>query len=502
MTLLSRHSPGAPAPVARPVRILQIGGGVFLRGFLDWMVDVANARGAYDGAVAVALSTGRRFADEIAVQDMLYTVLVRGEQDGAPMVERRIIGAIADAFGLAEDWDRALAIARSPALEVVVSNTTEAGIADAEQPFAPGRPPSGFPARLAALLHARFEALGPEGGDLLVLPCELIVDNGPTLRRIVGAHGARWGFGDGFARWLDARVRFRSTLVDRIVAGFPKADAPALFAEWGYEDPLAVTAEPFHLWAIEANGASEAAASDRARLPLAEAGLGVIWTDDLRPWRESKVRVLNGGHTASALAAFLAGHDTVGEMVGDPVFAGALRRTIDDEILPSVPLPDDERRRYAARVLERFANPFNRHELLSISVGSIGKWRIRLLPSLRDAVARDGTAPPGLAFSLAALIRFDRAYGRDGDGFVGRRDAGPYPIRDDAASLARLDAFWRAHGDDAAALVGAVLAARDLWGEDLRDLPGLERETTRHLASILHDGTRAALQRLVRGTFS
>ncbi len=495
MTLLSRRNHQDPPSPARPVRILQIGGGVFLRGFLDWMVDVANQAGAFDGSVAVALSTDASFAEAIRRQDMLYTVLVRGLRDGREVMERRIVEAISDAFGLADDWARAVAVACEPSLVAIVSNTTEAGISDVAEPSpGPGLPPRSFPARLTALLHARWRALkdGP-GSGVLVLPCELIEDNGPALKRIVLAHAARWTLEPGFRRWVETEVDVLSTLVDRIVPGFPKTEAATLFEAWGYEDRLAVAAEPFHLWAIEGGPAH------RARLPLDAAGLNVVWTENLRPWRESKVRVLNGGHIATALAAFLAGHDTVGEMIGDERFARFLQTLIDRDILPFLPLAPEQGRAYADAVLERFANPFVRHELLSISVGSIGKWAIRILPSLHAVIGRDGRASPRIAFSLASLIRFVRGE-REGARRLGVRGAsGSYAIRDDDAGLDRINDAWRRHAADPDALARAVLSDATLWGEDLTRLADFAELVARSLALIESEGIGRALDDLNEG---
>ena len=492
MRLLSRDIAPAASPSA-PVRILQIGGGVFLRGFLDWMVDVANEKGAFGGSIAVALSTDRSIADQLRHQDMMFTVLVRGLRRGRPVNERRIVRSISDVFSLEQDWAHACAVASSPDLRAVVSNTTERGIVDKDEVRpAPGVSPNSFPARLAALLHARWNALGDtDESALLVLPCELIENNGAALRQIVLAHASRWGLAPGFTGWIERRVDFLATLVDRIVPGFPHEEADVLFADWGYEDRLAVAVEPFHLWAIEGDDAQ------RARLKLDCPGLDIVWTADLRPWRESKVRVLNGGHIATALAAFLGGHDTVRDMMDDGVVTDFLRRLIDRDILPFVPLPPDERRTYADAVLERFANPFARHALLSISVGAIGKWRIRILPSLLDQVARDSIASSRIAFSLAALIRFVRGE-EDAEGWHGMREGQRYPIRDDDVALAAINAIWRGHEGDHHAVARLILADPTVWGQDLSVLPGLADKVARSLAAIEGEGVSRALARIDR----
>ena len=462
----------------RPVRILQIGGGNFLRGFFDWMVDVANEKGLTDSGIAIMQTVGTDLAAALAAQDMLYTVLARGMQDGREIDERRIVSSVSDAFSAADAWDRALAYAADPTLEIIVSNTTESGIVDVEEPPPGDAAPTSFPAKLAALLEARFRALGGDG-ELLVVPCELIPRNGRTLKRIVAAHARRWQFGDDFLAWLERDVPFVDTLVDRIVPGYPSRDIEALQAAWGTRDPLAVAAEPFHLLVVEAPAALE------RRLPLRQAGLNVVWTDDLEPYRVRKVRILNGAHSATALAAFLAGLDTVKSIIDDPQFAAFLRRVLDDEIVPFLTLDAAECGSYAQSVLERFANPFVQHDLIAISLNSTSKWKVRILPSIKAALAARGALPSGLVFSLAALIRFIRG-GPDEAG----RD---YPVRDDRSAMEAINAAWRRHGSDMAALTRDVLAHSAIWGEDLNAIAGLAEHTARDLALIERKGIRQAL---------
>jgi len=486
--LAAQTATGAPL---RPVTVLQIGDGNFLRAFADWMIDVANEAGVMDAGVAIAEPRGRGITRLLRQQDNVYTVLLRGVEDGRQTVSRRVVTCVADAFNPYDDWQRMLAHAVRPALRFVVSNTTEAGIVDVEEPFVAGACPASFPAKLTALLHARYNALG--GGartGVVVLPCELIERNGATLRNIVLRHVERWALGGGFAAWIGRECRFLNTLVDRIVPGFPRDEAETLFAEWGYRDPLAVVGEPFYVWVIE--GPKDLA----EELPLHRAGLNAVWTDDLEPYRARKVRILNGTHTASALAAWCMGLDTVKAMMDDPTASAFLRRVVFEEIVPFVPLPEAERQQYAATVLERFANPFIRHELLSIAVNSVSKWRVRLLPTLKDHVAAHGTLPRRLAFSLAALLWFYR--GRMvGDAYVGTRNGTDYPIRDEPDVLAAFAGAWTREGNDLAALTSALLSRADLWSEDLTRFPGLAGQVVAGLDAIARDGTRAAVAKLL-----
>ena len=486
----ARHA--SPSP--RPIEILQIGEGVFLRAFVDWMVDVANEKGVYAGGVAVAAPRRHERPPALITQDGLYTVLLRGREGGGDISERRIVTTVQTALDPYAQWSEMLGLAASPALKFLVSNTTEAGIVDAPEAYDPAVCPDSFPAKVAALLKARFDALGGSAAPgLVVLPCELIEGNGAMLRRIVLEHARRWGFDRALVSWIGDRCRFFDTLVDRIAPGFPREEVESLFAEWGYRDPLAVVAEPFHLWVIEAPpDVAEA-------LPLARAGANVVWTDDIRPYRERKVRLLNGTHTASALAAFLAGLDTVGEMIADPQFARALNRLVFDEIAPYVPLPEAERLGYARSVLERFGNPFIRHELISIAFNSVSKWRVRILPTVRDAVADGKGAPSLLAFSLAALMCFYRGR-KESDGFVGRRAKGDYPIRDEPAMLAIMAEGWAletAIGSGAAA--ERLMADARLWGADLTKVGNLAAEALAAFEAIERRGVRVALEHRLAG---
>ena len=477
------------SPEPRTVEILQIGEGVFLRGFVDFMVDVANEKGVYAGGVAVAAPRRHERPPALLSQDGLYTVVLRGREGGRDVAERRVVTAVQTALDPYAQWDATLRLAASPALKFIVSNTTEAGIVDVAEPYDPAVCPESFPAKLAALLKARFDALGQASATgLVILPCELIEKNGATLRSIVLGHARRWGFDEAAIRWIGERCRFFDTLVDRIVPGFPKDEAERLFAEWGYRDPLAIVAEPFHLWVIEAP------ADVAEALPLAKAGANVVWTDDIRPYRERKVRLLNGTHTASALAAYLAGLDTVYQMIEDPLFKRLVERLALEELQPCVPLPEAERLDYARSVLERLGNPFIRHELISIAFNSVSKWRVRLLHPVKQAIAEGRGAPRLLACSLAALLWFYRGTMREG-AYVGRRGKGEYPIRDEPAALAVMAEAWALEPAIGSGAVAArLMADARLWGEDLTKLGALATEALAAFELIERRGVRAAVE--------
>ena len=495
MFALNRSTrPDSPRPTDAPPKtgVLQIGDGNFLRAFADWMIDIANEVGVLDAAVILAPPRSAGIIDRLNAQDGLFTVLSRGVVAGAPTTSVRIVRCVTGGVDPRQDPAALLASARDPKTRFVISNTTEAGIVYQEQPRSLDEWPRSFPAQVAALLFERFQALGgqPETG-LVFLPCELIEANGATLREIVLRHACDWALPQEFSDWVTQHNDFLNTLVDRIVPGYPATEADKLFAEFGYTDSLLVAAEPFHLWVIEG---PERLANE---FPLHKAGLNVVWTDDLQPYRASKVRILNGAHTASALAAFCGGLDTVGEMMTNSVTSRFLQHVVFDEIVPFVPLPEAERRRYAESVLERFANPYIRHELLSITLNSVSKWKVRVLPSLLDYAHTHGRAPAGLAFSLAALLWFYRGRFDAAGEFVGQRTAGGYPIRDNRDVLDIFDAAWRDPANRPTDAAPALLADARLWGMDLNAVPELAPQVANALDRIEAVGMLPALAEML-----
>ena len=481
----------ASAPSSlKPVSILQIGDGNFLRAFADWMIDVTNGAGLFNGRVTIAQPLARGIAELMKAQECLYTVILRGVQNGVAVDSRRVVSCVDKVLNPYVEWDAMLATAQDPTLRFVISNTTEAGIAYTEEPLLDGQCPGSFPAKVTALLLARFKALGGTASSGLVfLPCELIEANGTILRAYVLQYAEAWRLPTEFVTWVSEHNVFCNTLVDRIVPGFPAVEAEALYAQLGYKDPLLVAAEPFLLWVIE----GPAAIADE--LPLHKAGLDVVWTTDLQPYRTRKVRILNGAHTASSLAAFCAGLDTVQSMTEDTVVSKFLDRVMFEEIVPFVPLPDAERLAYAQTIMERFANPSIRHELISIALNSVSKWSVRVLPTVKDYAARHGKAPVGLSFSLAALLNFYRGRMVKAGEYEGQRQDGAYPIRDNPEVLAIFNAAWR-QADDLERVVTHLLSDTRLWGEDLTGVSGLAEQTAAALARIKALGVKPAMAEL------
>jgi tagaturonate reductase len=483
-------------PVPRPEKVLQFGEGNFLRAFVDWQIDIANSKTGFNGNVVVVQPLERGMGDAINAQKGLYTTLLRGVQKGQTIEEFRAIRSVSRCLNPYSRFDEYLRCAENPDLRFVVSNTTEAGIAYNAADRLSDRPPRSFPGKVCAFLFRRFEHFqGDPAKALVFIPCELIDKNGDTLKAIVERYAREWNLGEPFSAWLDS-CDFCNSLVDRIVPGYPADEAGAVCEKLGYEDTLLTSAEIFHLWVIESK-------KDHAgELPLTEAGLNVIWTDDMSFYRTRKVRILNGAHTSGVLAAYLYGLDTVEQCVKDPLISKMMRKAVFDEIIPSMEGNAAELTQYAGDVFERFANPYIKHLLLSISLNSVSKFKTRVLPSLTGYTAKTGRLPPVLVFSLAALIAFYQGGGLAGRELRGSRNGAPYPIQDDEEVLKRFAALYaETEGDETARahkITRAVLGSAAWWGTDLLALPGLADGVSACLGAIWRSGIRRVIEGLVQ----
>ncbi len=473
----------------RPIRVLQYGEGNFLRAFVDYMIDIANEKGQFDGDVAVVKPIPFGSLEAFHEQDNLYTVCLRGKAGGQVIRENRIVTCIGQAVDAYGDYEAYMALAKEETLQFIVSNTTEAGIVfDASDDFA-ACPPDTYPGKLTQFLFRRFEHFhGALDKGIMILPVELIENNGIKLKECVLRLTDAWKLPDAFKNWLEDSCVFCSTLVDRIVTGYPRDTVKDYWAELGYNDKLLSVCEPFALWVIESPK------DISTRLPLDKIGLPVVFTKDQRPYRERKVRLLNGAHTATILGAYLAGMDIVGECMADPDIRKYMTDAVYGEIAPTVPLPSEEVKAFAGSVFERFENPFIRHALLSIALNSVSKWKSRILPSLLDSLNQTGKLPRCLTFSFAALLAFYTCTRQsDGSCLGSRPGGGTYPVQDDLPVLE----FFAAHSGKPAAEYAHLAASNtSFWGLDLTLIPGFVRAVATHLDSIRTLGSRAAMNRL------
>ena len=454
-----------------PERVLQFGEGNFLRGFAEHFIDVMNECTDFQGKVVVVPPASAGKTGRINDQEGLYQLCLRGRRNGETVDQCRIVSCISRAVDVFEEYDAFLRTAHNPNMRFILSNTTEAGIVYEPSSRMDDRPPAGFPAKLARLLWERYQTGLP---GYIIFPCELIADNGGTLRDCVLRHARDWGLEAGFFRWLEEENAFCSTLVDRIVTGYSPEQAGAVAEATGLEDKLLDVAEPFAQWIIEAPEWVQ------GEFPAEQAGLPVRFVADHRPYRERKVRILNGGHTVLTPAALLSGHTLVRTCMADRGLRNFLDGALFQEIIPTLSLPRAECEDFALAVEERFDNPYVDHRLVDIALNSVSKWRARVLPSVEAFHRRQGALPLRLVFSFAALCAL---YSRgEGEGC---------PVRDEPAVL---DFFARRQADGPEALVAAFAARVDFWGRDLTELPGFVPAAGRAMARIRADGMAAALE--------
>ena len=466
-----------------PERVLQFGEGNFLRAFVDYFIDIANEKSGFDGKAVLVQPIAHGLAETINAQEGLYTLYLRGFENGQKVNDKRVVSSVSRCIDPYTDFADLLACAHNPALRYLASNTTEAGIAFDPACKFTDAPPASFPGKLTRFLYERYTAFGAEKGKgFVILSCELIDNNGRELEKCVQQYIDLWNLGTDFGRWVQEENLFCSTLVDRIVTGYPHAEAAALNEENGYEDSLLDTGEVFGFWAIEGPPWLE------KELPFKRAGLPVTVTADHTPYKKRKVRILNGAHTSMVPAAYLAGQDIVRSCMQDEVIKGFMDKTVYEEILPTLTLPRAELESFAHAVGERFNNPFIDHALLSISLNSTSKWRARCLPSLKAYAQKTGVLPKNLTLSLAAYLAFYSCdiRSRSAEGLVCRRPAGDeYTVKDDQPILE----FFVAHRDsDAQTLARGVLSNKNFWGEDLTEIAGLEEAVAQALAGIREKG--------------
>lgn len=471
---LNRHT--AQEPVTHPVRILQFGKGNFLRGFIDWMVDIANEKQNFNTAIQIvqvnAQSTDNRFAE----QDGLYHVVLNGIQGAKPFTETRLITCVAGVVNPFENYETYLRTGENPDLEFIISNTTEAGIEFRESDQNAHALPESFPGKLTALLYRRYQFFrGDPAKALTILPCELIENNGAVLRETIIKYIEHWNLGDGFRKWITDHTGFCNTLVDRIITGYPKDNIDAIWKATGFEDKLVVAGEPFHLWVIEPVAPGASATRLAERLPFKQAGLQVKFVDDLTPYRSGKVRILNGSHTAMVPVGYLRGLRTVRAVIDDSFTGDFVRKMIWEEILPTLDLPREESEKFATDTIERFQNPFIRHELMSIALNSVSKFQVRVLPSIMACIAQTGTLPKRLLYAFAALIIFYRGEWR----------GEAVPLNDTPEVIAFFRKAWE--NPEVSAVVNMVLGNSALWKADLTKIEGLAREVEQHMHEIAAD---------------
>ena len=460
----------ADAIFSLPEKVLQFGTGVLLRGLPDYFIDKANRQGLFNGRIVVVKSTDSGDAGAFDRQDGLYTLCVRGIEDGHKVEENIICSAISRVLSARDQWQEILALARNPEMQIVISNTTEVGIQLVEDDIR-RQPPASFPGKLLAFLYERYKAFGGSAeSGMVIVPTELIVDNGKKLAAIVKELTQMNALEADFLLWMEKHCHFCSSLVDRIVPGKPDAASlQQLTHDLGYTDDLLSISEVYRLWAIEGNE------KVKTVLSFAAADEGVIIEPDIEIYRELKLRLLNGTHTLSCGLAYLAGFGTVKQAMDDGAFSAFVSDLMLKEIAPAIPyeVSLSVARDFGLRVLDRFRNPHLQHQWLSITLQFSSKLKSRDIPVLLRHYQLHDTPPPHFALGFAAYLLFMKG--------------GSHPVNDDKAGY--FAELWQTPET----IVNTALKDKSLWGTDLTKLPGFEKAVKNNLDSLINKGATATL---------
>jgi tagaturonate reductase len=475
-----------PALFGLPEKVLQFGTGVLLRGLPDYFIDKANRQGIFNGRIVVIKSTDSGDSGVFDRQDGLYTLCIRGLENGRKAEENIICSAISRVLSASHQWQEILRCAHNPDMQIVISNTTEVGIQLVEEDIRQS-PPSSFPGKLLAFLYERFKAFqGSPDSGMVIVPTELIVGNGKKLADIVNKLAESNHLDAGFVDWLLSNCRFCDSLVDRIVPGRPdKATMFQLQQDLGYADDLLSISEVYRLWAIEGDE------KVRTVLSFAKADAGVIIRPDIELFRELKLRLLNGTHTLSCGLAFLAGFVTVKNAMDDPGFSGYVADLMLKEIAPAIPygLPLQDAKDFGIQVLDRFRNPHIQHQWISITMQYSSKMKMRDVPVLLRHYDLHDYPPERFALGFAAYLLFMKPVRKDGEGWVGETRGQSYTINDDKAAY--YYELWKDHPGDG--LAELALKDQSLWGTDLSVLKGFTQAVKEKLHTLMTRGAAAAI---------
>jgi tagaturonate reductase len=471
-----------------PEKVLQFGTGVLLRGLPDYFIDKANRNGVFNGRIVVVKSTSQGSADAFDQQDGLYTLYVRGIENGAMTEEAIINSSISRVLSAKEQWAEILQCAHNPEMKVVISNTTEVGIVLTEDNITL-TPPQSFPGKLLAFLYERYKAFkGAEESGMVIVPTELIIDNGNKLRSIVLELANTNKLEAPFIQWLQTANHFCNSLVDRIVPGkLPEADKKLAEERLGYTDELMIMAETFRLWAIESS-------SERVKeiLSFSKTDEGVVITSDIDKFRELKLRLLNGTHTFSCGLAFLAGFETVKEAMNDEEFSSYVRRLMMLEIaavLDGELISYNEACAFANQVADRFRNPFLDHKWISITMNYTSKMKLRNIPLLVKHYEKSTNVPENMALGFAAYLLFMKCRNNGNSGHEGEADGKKYTIQDEMAGY--FADKWAAGNIDT--FVDEVLAEKKLWDADISALKGFSQAVKENLQLLERQGVSSIL---------
>ena len=463
-----------------PEKIIQFGEGNFLRSFVDWQLDIINKNTDLNAGIAVVRPIDYDTVPLLNIQDGLYTSIIRGiNEKGEVVKDYRIISSINREIPVYKEFDEYLKLAHNPEMRFIISNTTEAGIVYSDEDKYDDRPQNTFPAKLTRLLHERFKVFNGEvNKGFILMPCELIDYNGEELKKIVLKYADLWNLEEEFKNWLVTGNIWCSTLVDRIVTGYPRAEKDELVKELGYEDKFMTTGEYFYLFVIQ--GPKDILTKE---LRLDKVNLNILIVNDLKPYKMRKVGILNGAHTAMVPVAYLYGIDTVREAMENSDVRTFIEKAIDEEIIPALDMDKKELVEFKEAVIKRFQNPYVKHMLMDISLNSMSKYKSRILPQVLETYRRTGKLPKRLLFSLAALIRFYKGV---------RENGNVINLRDDKHHLEMYQELWKTN--IYRKIVEHVLGLEKHWDINLNTIEGMTDLVTHYVEKIDKYGVKKALE--------
>ncbi|WP_339651969.1 tagaturonate reductase [uncultured Maribacter sp.] len=462
-----------------PIKIIQFGEGNFLRAFVEYAFQTLNNEVGFNGGIVVVQPIDKGMVSILNDQDGLYTLFTKGIRNGKEVEEKELITNIIKGIDPYINYEDYLNLAKEEELEFIVSNTTEAGISYIASDTLEMTPPSSFPAKLTRLLFERFTHFnGAKDKGLTIIPCELINYNSDTLKQFILDYVSLWNLSKDFKNWVLNSCSFHNTLVDRIVPGYPRDQIEYYYKQLEYQDNLIVSAETFFLWVIEGNDKL------KEKLPFHKTDLAVKIVDDMQPFRTRKVRILNGAHTAMVPFSILYGNETVKETIDESFTGPFIRSLVFDEIIPTLDMEKKELEIFAEAVFDRFRNPFIKHQLSSIALNSISKFKVRVLPSLLEYVNRTNDLPTRTVFAFACLIRF----------YNGTYNGKELPINDGKEIVAEMAAIWKL--DSMEKIASQVLGNTVYWDEDLNKIEGLTEAIATSLKMIEEYGIKEAFSKL------
>jgi len=469
-----------------PERILQFGGGNFLRAFMDWMFHVLNNETSFKGNVVIVKPTKRGDYTELKKQKGKFHVALDGIKDGKLVSDLVLVESVSRSIQPYTEWDEYLNVAENPDMRFVVSNTTEAGIQFSSSDKLNDTPPHEFPAKLTVWLYHRFQHFeGDTTKGCVMLPCELIEKNGDTLKSVILQYAEHWKLGIKFINWIDRHNYFCNTLVDRIVSGYPTERASTLLKQASFDDALLVAGEQYHSWVIQG------AAIVQKELPFDKTNLNVQFVDDITEYRDMKVRILNGAHTSMVPVGYLSGIRTVKEVMEDSEISKFIEELLSEEITTTLAnIPSEELSDFVNDTLDRFRNPTLRHFLINISLNSTSKFVARLLPTLKDYVATNKQLPKRIVFAFSCLVRM----------YEGTYNQESIALNDKTTTLAFFKSNWKQNKDGSLPLdtmVSNLLKNVEIWGEDLDAINGFSKAVSENLQLIDQIGVKAVIKQIM-----